>query len=188
MENSLEQYISIGVGLIVATATILMIISTMSLRRDAALTLDTDAYFERMSSYKQRFDGLNNFEATPSDVVSIISIYADDIDIYVVGTTTSVSATLKIDKSNRYLLDYVSPTDAEIINAYSSTSAIITPNMRTLAKKYGIASAQALGQLFYGTTKWTVRLVYDGVDVATGGGLIPQNDRSEVTGIRIIRK
>ena len=191
MENSIEQYTTLGVSLVVAVAVLVMFSSFLGLRREAQIILENKAYFRELSQYKQKFDGFDNTEISAVEALSVITQFAEELDIYVYGTSYKINATLLITDANRYLLEYEEPSDADVrwgwghgigANTYAPQRAI------DLAKQYGTASAQALGQMFYGDVKWQLELCYDNMDVTQAASAVKPSPRSQVTGIRLIRK
>lgn len=191
MENAMEQYTTLGVSLIVAVSVLVMFSSFLGLRREAQIIIENKAYFRELSKYKQKFDGFDNTEVTAVEALSVITQFADELDIYVQGTTVNAGATLLITNENRFYLEYEEPTDEDVIRGWGhdiGANSYATLRAIGLAKEYGIGSAQALGQLFYGDVQWQLELCYDNMDVTKAASTIKPSPRSHVTGFRLIRK
>lgn len=171
----------------VAVAVLVMLSSVLGLRREAQVVIESKAYYRELAKYKQRFDGFDNTDATAVEVLSVITQFAEELDIYVVGTSLNSSAIIQIDKTNRYLLEYELPTDSEIKLALGNKMNIST-QVCDLARQYGIASVQTLGSFFFGEAKWHIEMVYDGMDVSQPASTVRPSARSEITGMRITIK
>lgn len=186
MDNTLQHYIHLGVGLLVAVAVLSLCMAGLRLRRDTGVSLEQKQYYKEMAKYKQQFDDLDKNSASAIEVVSMISQYADDVDIYVVGLSTDSGATMLVNSENRIMFnkDNISNNEAKV--AIGST--YITADMITRAQLNGPMSLSVLGQIFFGEDHWKMEICYDGKDVTDPSSVNRESIRSRITGLRFIKE
>ena len=188
MDATLEQYIHIGLGIIVATVTLVIIASCLHIRREAQIDLENRKFYEAQYNYKSKINGLVNGDLSVIETISLITQFAEDFDIYVdrlSGTYNGYS--LLVNGTNRYNIEELNLTDAELTEQFRWTMASATN--RAEAKKYGPISAATVGNVLYGLDRWELTIVYDGRDVT----LVPDADNgknrdAKITGLRLIKK
>lgn len=188
MDATLEQYVHLAVSVIVATAVLVMIAACLHLRRDAQVMMANRQFYEEQYNYKSKLNGIVDGDVSVIEAISIVTEYADDIDIYIDRLSgTFATKSLLVNNSNRYLIEELNLSDA-MLNTHFNW-ATVTSNVKTEAKQYGPITAAVVGKVIYGTDKWNLTVVYDGLDVTqvppatNGDGVNPK-----ITGIRLIKK
>ena len=188
MESTINQYVHVGLGVILATVTLIIIMQCFALRREAQVVMENKDFYEKQYDYKSHFDGLNVGDKEAMEILSIVTEYAETLDIYIDKLSDPYgSYGLIIDYTNRQFLNKINLTSGTM-NSNKFGWATATPAF-TNAQKYGLTSAAALGKVIFGTNKWQVTFIYDNGDVtaAPPAGYTPSNG-STITGLRIIRK
>ncbi len=188
MDSTLEQYIYLGLSVIVATAVLVLIASCLHIRREAQIDLENRKFYETQYNYKSKINGLVNGDLSVIETISIITQFAGELDIYVDKLSGSYSGySLLVDNTNRYNIEELELSDAELNEQFRWTLADAVT--RAEAQKYGPISAATVGNVIYGLDKWTLTIVYDGRDVRN----VPDADNgksmtAQITGLRLIKK
>lgn len=188
MDATLEQYIHLGLSILVATAVLVMVAACLHLRRDAQVDLANREFYRAQYDYKSRFNGLENGEVGVIETISIITQFADELDIYVDHLSgTFASRSLKVDSTNRYNIETLDLSDAILNEQFNWV--MTNAATKAEAKKYGVISAATVGNAIYGADKWTLTIMYDNADVTAAPPADNGKSKSaKITGIRLIKK
>lgn len=186
MDENLQNYINLGIGFVVAVVVLVLCMSGLRLRRDTGVALEQKKYYREVARYKQQFDDLDKNSVSAVEAVSMISQYADDVDIYVIGLSTDPSATLLVTNNNRILFDKNALTNNEAKVAIGSS--YVTADMITRAQLNGPMSLSVLGQILYGEDRWKMEICYDNKDVTDPESVNRESVRSNITGLRFIKE
>lgn len=186
MDKQISHFIEVGVCVIFAVITMMMLMASFRLQRDAAVAAEKKQFFELTAANKNKYARYDGEEVGASELISIISQYADKIEIYVDKTSGSTYE-FCITDFNRYIAEELTQTSTtsnlkEIWAGYSTDLNGSTD----WAKQYGLLSGTALGKIFYGDSRWTVYTIYDNCDVTSHSSVGMRGDNSVVTGFRII--